>query len=246
MMVRRGRLGLTLLLAALAVPGAAAAQDGQALVDELAAQAEGRRDTVAGLSEGQGGNAGTGSILHDRDQQKQLLQALEQYRLRRQDGGPDEEAPERPDRDREGGQVEEPAGPSRLALDALIYTGPGQWALWLNGERLGPDTVPPEGVKVAAIGPGAATLVWRRHRQNETHRVTLHPGQVFDPASGRVRERGIPDLGPAEGATAAIPDLEPAAVESAARAALEEPGDPAGGISGRHEETFSVYGGGES
>ncbi len=72
-------------------------------------------------------------------------------------------------------------------LDALVYYGPGNWKLWLNGQEVTPGTVMPRHTVMSVT----ATLVTLREQLGDQSRVySLAPSQSYDWASRTVK--GLP------------------------------------------------------
>lgn len=62
-----------------------------------------------------------------------------------------------------------PAPPPQLALDAVIYNGPTDWAVWINGEKHDPENLGGS-YKVVGVTPAEVTVLWQdgQHSENLT------------------------------------------------------------------------------
>ncbi|MBP7252668.1 MAG: hypothetical protein KBA75_04200 [Alphaproteobacteria bacterium] len=78
-----------------------------------------------------------------------------------------------------------PTKPGRTSLDALVYYGPDQWQVWINGQAYKPDSQS-DALAIIAVTAEAVTL--EQKRDAEPVRFTLAPHQSYDWAEQRVVE----------------------------------------------------------
>lgn len=77
------------------------------------------------------------------------------------------------------------AKPGRTSLDALVYYGPDQWQIWINGQAYKPDSQN-DAIAIVAVTAEAVTL--EQKLDTEPVRFTLAPHQSYDWAEKRVIE----------------------------------------------------------
>lgn len=75
--------------------------------------------------------------------------------------------------------------PNRTALDAIVYYGPEQWQVWVNGQAYNPDSQS-AALTIVAVTADNATL--EQTRDGTPVRFTLAPHQSYDWAEKRVIE----------------------------------------------------------
>lgn len=68
-------------------------------------------------------------------------------------------------------------------LDALVYYGPGNWKLWLNGQEVTPATVTP---RYAVISVDATQVTLREQLGEQSRTYSLAPSQSYDWVSGTI------------------------------------------------------------
>lgn len=68
-------------------------------------------------------------------------------------------------------------------LDALVYYGPGNWTLWLNGQEITPSTIMP---RYAVINVNATHVTLREQLGDQSRIYSLAPSQSYDWASRTV------------------------------------------------------------
>lgn len=129
---------------------------------------------------------------------------LERYRERLAERGPAPEAetsggtdltldlPEEPPEAVEAAPT--PAQP--LFLGALIYLDAKTWTLWLNGERISPETPNPD-LSVLAVSPRQVTLRWQARAAADARTFTLAPRQSYLPDQDKVIDGRPPPPEPA-------------------------------------------------
>jgi hypothetical protein len=79
-----------------------------------------------------------------------------------------------------------PGRPTRTALDAIVYYGPEQWQIWINGRPYKPDS-PSDDLTIVAVTAEAVTLEQTRDADGPV-RFTLAPHQSYDWTEQRVIE----------------------------------------------------------
>lgn len=75
--------------------------------------------------------------------------------------------------------------PTRTSLDALVYYGPEQWQVWINGQAYQPGSTPAD-FSIIAVTPEQVTL--EAQRDGAPVRFTLAPHQSYDWGTQSVRE----------------------------------------------------------
>ena len=78
-----------------------------------------------------------------------------------------------------------PAGQGDIRLGAVMYYGPGDWALWLQGERWTPETRR-ENLSVTQVTAGEVHMIWRGDEGGKEHEIVLRPNQTYQIATGKV------------------------------------------------------------
>ena len=70
-----------------------------------------------------------------------------------------------------------------ITLGGILYRGNGDWIIWLNGQKLGPNNLLPEiqGIDVAS---DKVYLEWFDIGINGIIRLTLRPHQTYDIVTG--------------------------------------------------------------
>ncbi len=76
---------------------------------------------------------------------------------------------------------------SGIHLGAVIYYGPENWTLWLQGAKWTPATDRPD-LHVVSVTPSNVQLSWQRNAKAPLQEITLHPYQTYHIMSGRVVE----------------------------------------------------------
>jgi hypothetical protein len=76
---------------------------------------------------------------------------------------------------------------SDIHLGAVMYYGPGNWTLWLQGERWTPETVKAD-LHVLDVQPDAVRLTLTATPDMTTREITLRPHQTYRIATGQVVE----------------------------------------------------------
>ncbi|MDD4615829.1 MAG: hypothetical protein PHW76_01750 [Alphaproteobacteria bacterium] len=78
-----------------------------------------------------------------------------------------------------------PPGKGDLHLGAVLYYGPEDWTLWLQGEKWTPSTRR-EGIKILEVGESAVRILWTNPEDNAPLEVTLHPNEAYQIATGKI------------------------------------------------------------
>ena len=97
------------------------------------------------------------------------------------------------------------APPEPLHLDAILYTNPADWTVWLQGAPWTPDTNRPD-LHIIAVTPDSVKL--SRTTPTDSQEITLRPHQTYNPATGQISETPmatLPNTPPAAG----LPPSEP-------------------------------------
>ncbi len=84
------------------------------------------------------------------------------------------------------GPVERPVPPD-VHMGALIYMGPNDWVVWLNGARRTAQNRGGE-LEIAAVTPERAEIVWRGDTRGGPLRIRLRPYQTFVGTTGEILE----------------------------------------------------------
>ncbi len=74
-----------------------------------------------------------------------------------------------------------------LHLGALVYYGPDNWTVWLQGERWTPATTRP-GLQIRDVTPDHVRLSVASWGDDAPRDITLKPYQTYDPITGQIRE----------------------------------------------------------
>ena len=73
--------------------------------------------------------------------------------------------------------TEPTAPPSHLTLGAVMYYGPRDWSVWLQGERWTPDTPDHGDLHIVSVTPDTVRVAY--HLTTTQHQVELHPNQTL-------------------------------------------------------------------
>lgn len=74
-----------------------------------------------------------------------------------------------------------------IHLGAIMYYGPDDWTLWLQGERWTPATVH-DGMRILTVEPNQVKLQLSNAANTSSQEVTLRPYQTFHMATGQIIE----------------------------------------------------------
>ncbi len=83
------------------------------------------------------------------------------------------------------------AGPGALHLSAILYEGPSDWQIWLNGRSFAQSGVA-GAVEVLRVQRDSVRLKWRGAGARRPAEITLRPNQTYIVATGEIVE-GPPD-----------------------------------------------------
>lgn len=80
----------------------------------------------------------------------------------------------------EGGESgQQIKGPREIRLGGISYTGPSDWTIWLNGERITPNAIPKEVIDINVAGD-FIELKWFDKYSDLIFPVRLRPHQRFN------------------------------------------------------------------
>lgn len=71
----------------------------------------------------------------------------------------------------------------KIALGGILYRAEGDWIIWLNGQKLGPDNLLPE-IQGITVASDKVYLEWFDIGINGIIRLTLRPHQTYDIVTG--------------------------------------------------------------
>lgn len=103
-----------------------------------------------------------------------------------------EDPSEQPEQEQEEAIV---TGPDRLHLGAVLFGGPQDWTLWLNGERVTPDRLP-ERIEAISVAPERVRMTWQDVPRDRRVTVELRPRQSWDLIENAVITRDGLSIGP--------------------------------------------------
>ena len=83
---------------------------------------------------------------------------------------------------------EAPPRPPDIYMGALIYLGPSQWSVWINGTRWTAAQPRSGDLRIAQVGPDRAEIIWTGDRKLGPLRVRLRPYQTFIGETGEIVE----------------------------------------------------------
>lgn len=78
-----------------------------------------------------------------------------------------------------------PAGQGDIHLGAVMYYGPHDWTLWLQGEKWTPETTR-NNLHVLNVTANDVRLSWQDESNSAVHEITLRPNQAYQIATGKV------------------------------------------------------------
>ena len=79
------------------------------------------------------------------------------------------------------------AAADSLHLAAIVYHGPDDWRIWLNGQSFTPQARP-RAIEILQVTAEAVVLAWRTGPGAGPTRIRLQPNQSYLVASGRIVE----------------------------------------------------------
>jgi hypothetical protein len=74
-----------------------------------------------------------------------------------------------------------------VTLGAIVYYGPKNWAVWLQGERWTPATKHPE-LQILDVKPGLVRATYSPPNGAKKSTISLKPYQTFHAATGKITE----------------------------------------------------------
>ena len=80
-------------------------------------------------------------------------------------------------------QSNKPKKPRVLKLSGVLYKSPDDWVVWLNGNRVTPNNILPEIIKIE-VEPAKIHLKWFDYGFNDVIFITLRPNQFYDIETG--------------------------------------------------------------
>jgi hypothetical protein len=82
-------------------------------------------------------------------------------------------------------QMALPAGKGDIHLGAVLYFGPHDWTVWLQGEKWTPETVR-EDLEILEVMPTEVRVSWRNPEAPEPLELALKPNQSYRIATGKI------------------------------------------------------------
>jgi hypothetical protein len=79
------------------------------------------------------------------------------------------------------------AGPGALHLSAILYEGPSDWQIWLNGRSFAQSGVAGS-IEVLRVQRDSVRLRWRGAGTRQPAEITLRPNQTYIVATGEIVE----------------------------------------------------------
>lgn len=76
---------------------------------------------------------------------------------------------------------------SGIHLGAVMYYGPEDWTLWLQGTKWTPESSKPD-LHIISVAPNEVHLSWLRSAKALPQDITLRPYQTFQISSGKIVE----------------------------------------------------------
>jgi hypothetical protein len=73
-----------------------------------------------------------------------------------------------------------------LRLGSILYFGPKDWIVWLQGERWTPDTDKPD-LHIVSVDPEQVRLIWTAGT-TQPQSINLRPHQTYNTATGQVSD----------------------------------------------------------
>ncbi len=71
-----------------------------------------------------------------------------------------------------------------IRLSGVYYRAPGDWVVWMNGQKVTPANLLPEIVSIHVSPSSRVHLQWYDIGLNEVIALTLRPNQTYDITSG--------------------------------------------------------------
>lgn len=85
-----------------------------------------------------------------------------------------------------------PMGPRELSLGGIVFISSGDWAVWLNGQKITPDKLPPEIVDIR-VQKDYIKLKWYDAYTNQIFPIKLKSHQRFN-IDSRIFLPGLPGM----------------------------------------------------
>ncbi|NTU76613.1 MAG: hypothetical protein HGA90_02180 [Alphaproteobacteria bacterium] len=79
-------------------------------------------------------------------------------------------------------------GGETLRLDAILYTSPESWTVWLQGERWTPATTRPS-LRIVSVSPREVEIELTPLLEEEPQRTVLQPNQAVNLLTGQIAGR---------------------------------------------------------
>lgn len=77
-----------------------------------------------------------------------------------------------------------------IEVSGILYRGPGDWIVWLNGEKLTPQKLLPQITEITVESAESVSLRWYDGNRKKIVPVTLRPRQVYDVQTGVLSAAG--------------------------------------------------------
>lgn len=66
-----------------------------------------------------------------------------------------------------------------ISLSGITYNGPEKWTIWLNGQRIAPNNIPEEILKLR-VNNEFVEIIWHDKQTHKIYPVRLRPNQRFN------------------------------------------------------------------
>ncbi len=71
-----------------------------------------------------------------------------------------------------------------IEVSGILYRGPGDWIVWLNGQKLTPEKLLPQITEISVDNAEIVRLRWYDANRKKIIPVTMRPRQVYDVETG--------------------------------------------------------------
>lgn len=71
-----------------------------------------------------------------------------------------------------------------IEVSGILYRGPGDWIVWLNGQKLTPQKMLPQIIKMNVDDADIVRLKWYDSNRKKIISVIMRPRQVYDVTTG--------------------------------------------------------------
>lgn len=78
-----------------------------------------------------------------------------------------------------------PSGKGDIRLGAVLYFGPNDWVLWLQGEKWTPETARDD-LQVLDVAEDHVRLLWQKNKGEKAVEILLKPHQAYRLATGEI------------------------------------------------------------